>query len=111
MRRDLLAGGAHPLLERVRLLASLELPPEKREVLRLLENYLVFHTGRLNYRERLSLGLSIGSGQVEGACKNLIGARLKQTGAKWTRSRVDRMGVICSIHYGEQWDDYWKTAK
>jgi len=46
---------------------------------------------------------------VEVACKNLIGARLKQTGAKW-RDRVDRMGVICSIFYGDQWDDYWKTA-
>ena len=110
MRRDLLEGGSHPLLERVRLLSSVESSPEKREPLRLLEKYLEFHSGRMNYRERLELGLSIGSGQVEGACKNLIGARLKQTGAKWTRDRVDRMGIICSIHYGEQWNDYWKTA-
>ena len=109
-RWDLLNGGVKPVLDRVRLMASVEQSDGKRELLRVFENYLVYNSGRMNYRERLAEGLSIGSGQVEGACKNLIGARLKQTGAKWRRDRVDRMGVICSIYYGEQWNDYWKTA-
>ena len=55
----------------------------KREAIRKLRGYLSYHAGRLNYRERLAQGRSIGSGQVEGACKNLIGKRLKQTGARW----------------------------
>ncbi|MGL6194525.1 MAG: hypothetical protein ACRC2T_06845, partial [Thermoguttaceae bacterium] len=55
-------------------------------------------------------GLSIGSGQVEGACKNLVGRRLKQTGACWEVGRVNRMGVLCAILYGDQWKAYWKTA-
>ena len=109
-RWDLLNGGVKPVLDRVRLMASVEQSDGKRELLRVFENYLVYNSGRMNYRERLAEGLSIGSGQVEGACKNLIGARLKQTGAKWRRDRVDRMGVICSIYYGEQWNDYWKAA-
>jgi len=58
----------------------------------------------------LASGRSIGSGQVEGACKNLVGRRLKQTGACWRRERVDRMAVLCAVLYGEQWNDYWKTA-
>ena len=110
-KRDLLSGGSFPLLERVRLLSEVEESTEKRSVLRVLENYLEYHSGRMHYRERLSAGLSIGSGQVEGACKNLIGARLKQTGAKWSRERVNRMGIICSLDYGDQWNDYWKTAQ
>ena len=40
-----------------------------------------------------------------------IGARLKQTGARWKRSRVNKMGVVCSLFYADQWDDYWKYAK
>ena len=32
----------------------------------------------MNYRERLAEGRAIGSGQVERACKSMIGARLKQ---------------------------------
>ena len=110
MRYDLLEWGVAPLLDRVRTMAQWEQLDRNKEALRQLENYLVFHSARLNYRERLAAGLSIGSGQVEGACKNLIGARLKQTGAKWKRERVDRMGIICSIYYGDQWNDYWKTA-
>ncbi len=82
MKSDLLEGGVKPLLERVRLMRSLEQLNERKETLRVLENYLIFHSGRMNYRERLAQGRSIGSGQVEGGCKNLIGARLKQTGAK-----------------------------
>jgi hypothetical protein len=110
MKEDLLAGGAKPLLDRVRMMASVEPLDRRKEALRLLENYLVFHSGRMHYRERLAAGLAIGSGQVEGACKNLIGARLKQTGAKWRRGNVNRMAKLCAILYGEQWNDYWKTA-
>jgi len=32
------------------------------------------------YADRLATGRSIGSGQIEGACKNMVGRRLKQTG-------------------------------
>jgi len=110
MKSDLLDGGAAPLLDRVRTMTQMEQLDKNKETLRVLENYLVFHSGRMNYRERLAAGLSIGSGQVEGACKNLIGARLKQTGAKWRRDRVDRMAKLCAVLYGEQWNAYWKTA-
>jgi hypothetical protein len=110
MKSDLLDGGVAPLLDRVQTMAQLEQLDKNKETLRVLENYLIFHSGRMNYRERLAAGLSIGSGQVEGACKNLIGARLKQTGAKWKRNRVDRMAKLCAVLYGEQWNDYWKTA-
>lgn len=109
-KSELLDEGVGPLLNRVRLMASVEQLDRKKEVLRVLENYLVFHSNRMNYRERLAEGRSIGSGQVEGACKNLIGARLKQTGARWDKVRVNRMGTLCSIMYGEQWKDYWKSA-
>ncbi len=74
------------------------------------DGYLTWHRERLEYRKRLSEGRAIGSGQVEGACKNLIGARLKQTGARWRVDRINRMGVICSLFYGDQWDAYWKNA-
>jgi len=74
--------------------------------------YLTWHRDRRRcYRERLGAGRAIGSGQVEGACKNLIGARLKQTGARWSECRVNWMGVVCSLAYGDQWDDYWEQAE
>jgi len=55
-----------------------------------LLDYLSEHQHHLHYRQRLEQGQSIGSGQVEGACKNLIGRRLKQTSARWKPRRVNR---------------------
>jgi hypothetical protein len=37
----------------------------------------------MNYAHFRDLGLFIGSGAVEGACKSVIGARLKQSGMRW----------------------------
>ena len=43
--------------------------------------YFEPHTEHSAYAERLTEGRSIGSGLVEGSCKQVIGRRLKQTGA------------------------------
>jgi len=82
---------------------------KKRQSLDDLLGYLSNHTGHLHYSDRLAQGRSIGSGQVEGACKNLIGRRLKQTGARWRIQRVNRMAGLCSVMYSNQWNAYWNT--
>jgi hypothetical protein len=47
---------------------------------------------------------------VEGACKTVVGRRLKQTGARWRVRRAERMASLCCMLYGDQWDAYWKKA-
>ena len=68
------------------------------------------HTERLNYAHRLQTGRSIGSGMVEGAAKNLIGRRTKQTGARWLVGNADAMAELCSPSYSDQWDPYWAST-
>ena len=46
-----------------------------------LLEYFLGNAGRLDYCGRLASGRVIGSGLIEGACKNLVGRRFKQTGA------------------------------
>lgn len=75
-----------------------------------LLDYLARHQHHLDYKQRLTEGLSIGSGQIEGACKNLIGKRLKANAAKWRVRRVNRMAGLCSIMYTNHWQTYWKTT-
>jgi hypothetical protein len=75
-----------------------------------LRHYLADHQHHLNYAERLRAGQSIGSGQVEGGCKNMIGRRLKQTGARWRVRRINRMAGLCSLMYSHQWNPYWETS-
>jgi hypothetical protein len=74
-----------------------------------LTGYFAAHTGRLNYCHRLYTGQSIGSGMVEGAAKNLIGRRLKQTGARWRVENVNQMAELCCLTYSDQWEPYWAS--
>jgi hypothetical protein len=74
-----------------------------------LRDYLGNHVSHLHYAERLREGRSIGSGQIEGACKNLIGRRLKQTAARWRVRRLNRMAGLCAIMYSHQWNNFWQS--
>ena len=65
----------------------------KREALRKLLGYLENNRRRIDYPRYRALGLRVGSGQVEGACKTLVGARCKQAGMRnWTRRGAE--GVL-----------------
>jgi hypothetical protein len=74
-----------------------------------LTGYFAAHTERLNYAHRLNTGRSIGSGMVEGAAKNLIGKRMKQTGARWVVGNADAMASLCSLSYSDHWDLCWAS--
>ena len=74
-----------------------------------LTAYFAAHTGRLNYCHRLHTGQSIGSGMVEGSAKNLIGKRLKQTGARWVLGNANKMAELCCLSYSDHWDFYWAS--
>jgi len=100
-RRRLLESGASGLLA--------ELATESGDVSELV-GYLGPHTDHTPYRQRLAEGRSIGSGMVEGACKTAIGKRLKQTGARWKVRRLERMAALCCLHYGDQFEAYWRMA-
>jgi hypothetical protein len=102
--------GIHAFLTRQKTVLTDETDAIKLKAVESVDGYLTWHKTRLSYRERLWQGRAIGSGQVEGACKNLIGARLKQTGARWREDRVNRMGVVLSPFYTDQWAEYWKQA-
>jgi hypothetical protein len=91
-------------------LAEVPRPTAHQAALDKLRNYLSPHADHLHYAERLKEGRSIGSGQVEGACKNLIGRRLKANAARWRFRRVNRMAGLCSLAYSDQWALYWQTA-
>jgi hypothetical protein len=108
---EFVESGFELLEKRLDRLEQEKLSEKQKESLRLLRGYLGSHRARLCYRERLSEGRTIGSGQVEGACKHLIGARLKQTWAKWLLPRLNNMAIICSVRYCDQWNKYWMQAK
>ena len=108
---EFLESGFELIEERLNRLEREERTDKEKESLRRLRGYLENNRERLGYRERLAEGRAIGSGQVEGACKNLIGKRLKQTWAKWKVDRLDQMATLCALRYSNQWEKYWNQAK
>jgi hypothetical protein len=84
-----LKSGFELIEQRLKRLGREKRPDKEKESLRLLRGYLENNRERLGYAARLLEGRAIGNGQVEGACKNLIGKRLKQTWAKWKPERLN----------------------
>jgi hypothetical protein len=108
-RHKVLQDGWWGLCERIGQ-TLLEQGEATREPLEEMLGYFSKHTSRMNYCARLYAGRTIGSGMVEGACKNLIGKRLKQTKARWVVENVQRMAVLCCAHYSDTWAEYWTAA-
>jgi hypothetical protein len=52
----------------------------------------------------------MGSGLIEGACKNLVGRRLKQTGACGRKERVNKIAVLAALLYSDQWKHVWSIS-
>ena len=71
-------------------------PSVKMESVVSLLEYLRGHV------ERLLVSRAIGSGLIEGACKNLVGRRLKQTGVCRRLPRANRMAINCAVLYANQ---------
>ena len=110
-RTALLGDGWYGIQEVIgRTLSAATLSDTGRDAIESLTRYLANHSTRLNYRARIACGEAIGSGQVEGACKQMIGKRMKQTGARWTVANANRMAELCSLSYSGQWNSYWMAA-
>jgi hypothetical protein len=75
-------GGATPLR---RLLDETQAPTAvAAEVLRLQRGYFTANASRTNYPAYRARGLPIGSGAVESSAKQLVQARMKRAGMRWS---------------------------
>lgn len=83
--------------------------PAAKQAINSLKKYLDDNRDRMWYRQRLADGRPIGSGLIEGGCKNTLGARLKLNAARWRPRRAERMGHLRCLHYSDLWTTYWET--
>lgn len=80
------------------------------EPLRALAAYVAPHPRHLGYADRLADGRSIGSGQVEGAIKQLVNRRLKRTGARWRAEHVGPLVELVALVDSPDWHAVWTAA-
>ena len=70
-------------------------------------NYFTTNQQRMDYPLYRSCGLPIGSGVVEGACKNVVAKRMKQSGMSWSLDGAKEMLQLrASVMSHRFWDDY-----
>lgn len=82
----------------------------KQKAIARLLTYLKPNRDRMWYAERLKAGQTIGSGQIEGGCKNTIGARLKLNSARWRVRRAERIGTLRCVESSNLWSEFWSQA-
>ena len=96
--------GASKLLRAARYRRSItkENPDIEAEI-----KYLQHNRTRMNYFELRQKNLPIGSGVVEAACKNLIGARMKKSGMRWSIDGGQTVLTLRSLILSNRWEQFW----
>jgi len=98
---DLRAGKVQEVIARLQRMRPKT--PELRDKLQGLIAYYSEHAGRMHYDEYLRLGYGIGSGAVESAHKQVVHARLRQAGMRWSEAGARRLLALRLLLLNDQW--------
>jgi len=98
---DLKAGHVEPVIARLKRLRPKS--PQLRASLDSLIHYYSENAGRMRYDEYLRLGYGIGSGAVESAHKQVVHARLRQAGMRWSEAGARRLLALRLLLLNDNW--------
>lgn len=79
----------------------------RRQAMDRLYHYITVNEQQMRYDVFRSKGYDIGSGAVEGACKYVVGKRLKQSGMVWTRDGSSATLALRICWLNKEWDNLW----
>ena len=99
--RDLKAGKVHDVIARLKTLQPVS--DEAREALKAVIKYYTDNASRMQYDEYLRLGYGIGSGAVESAHKQVVHARLRQAGMRWSEEGARRLLALRLLLLNGNW--------
>lgn len=99
--RQLKAGQVYSVIERLKTLQPV--CRESREALDAIIKYYTDNTSRMRYDEYLRLGYGIGSGSVESAHKQVVHARFRQAGMRWSEPGARRLLALRLLLLNGNW--------
>jgi hypothetical protein len=99
--RDLKAGKVLAVIERLKALRPVS--EESRKAKDALVKYYTDNASRMRYDEYLRLGYGIGSGSVESAHKQVVHARLRQAGMRWSEAGARRLLALRLLLLNGNW--------
>ena len=84
----------------------------QRTEMRLRAEYFRTNRHRMNYPEYEAQGLPIGSGAIEGTCKNLIKGRMDWVGQRWDADEgIERMVALRVRLFNHRFEDLWPSVE
>jgi hypothetical protein len=98
---DLKAGKVEQVIARLKRLRPKS--PQMRASLDSLIRYYSENASRMKYDEYLRLGYGIGSGAVESAHKQVVHARLRQAGMRWSEAGARRLLALRLLLLNHNW--------
>jgi hypothetical protein len=101
LAHDLKAGRVADVIARLKTLQPRS--DASREALAALIQYYTDHAARMRYDEYLRLGYGIGSGAVESAHKQVVHARFRQAGMRWSVQGARRLLALRLLLLNGQW--------
>jgi len=82
-----------------------------QEAVRLAIGYFATNLERMRYPQYRANGYHIGSGVVEAGCKNVVGARCKRSGMRWTKQGAQAILALRCLLLNGRWNEYWRPLK
>jgi len=98
---DLRAGKVEEVIARLQRMRPRT--PELREKLESLIGYYRSNATRMHYDQYLRLGYGIGSGAVESAHKQVLHARFRQAGMRWSEAGARRLLALRLLLLNDNW--------
>jgi hypothetical protein len=98
---DLRAGKVQDVIRRLKRLRPKT--SELRDSLQALIRYYSENATRMRYDEYVRLGYGIGSGAVESAHKQVVHARLRQAGMRWSEAGARRLLALRLLLLNDNW--------
>jgi hypothetical protein len=80
-----------------------------RKTLAAVAKYLSSMKSGMEYHAYKQMGMPIGSGVVEAACKTLVNERLKQSGMRWTIRGGQAILTLRSHMQSNRWESAWRV--
>jgi len=101
LARDLRAGKVDDVIARLRAIQTST--DEAKDKLESLIRYYTNNATRMRYDEYLRRGYGIGSGAIESAHKQVVHARLRQAGMRWSEAGARRLLALRVLLLNQQW--------
>lgn len=109
-KKALQDGQAQAVIDTLKPFLEAETVEESNAPVRACHRYLSNRIEQLDYPTAKSLGLPVGSGEIESAHRYIIQQRLKKSGAWWKSDNAADMLALRVMRGNQQWKHYWRNT-